>query len=151
MQVLHRWQYSNNYRSNIWHLWAATTSATNLRLPNTDVKIIPIVISRAGSFHVKTLAWIAQFVSFKKEPPVELNFKQLPLTAKRIAMALHVHAQEWLSHISKTSRKILTTKTKTVTNTKPSHWRPMPEDITQLGGEGGGGGRRVRGYGLHGW
>jgi hypothetical protein len=25
-------------------------------------------------------------------------------------MALHVHAQEWIPHISKTSRKILTTK-----------------------------------------
>jgi hypothetical protein len=29
-----------------------------------------------------------------------------------MSVTLHVHAQEWLSHISKTSRKILTTKTK---------------------------------------
>jgi hypothetical protein len=83
-----------------------------------EVKIIPVVISRTCTFHVKTLAEIAQLVSFKEEPPDELTFKQLPLTAKRIAMALHVHAQEWLSHISKTSRKILTTKTKKTTISK---------------------------------
>ena len=84
-----------------------------------DVKIIPIVISRTGTFHVKTQAEISQLVSFTEEPPDELTFKQLPPTAKRITMALHIHAQEWLSHISKISRKILTTKTKTAlaTNT----------------------------------
>ena len=71
-----------------------------------EVKIIPIVISRTSTFHVKTLAEIAQLVSFKKESLNELTFKQLPLTAKRIAIALHVHAQEWVSDIS----KILTTK-----------------------------------------
>jgi hypothetical protein len=59
---------------------------------------------------VKILAEIAQLVSFKEEPPDELTFKQLPLTAKIIAMALHVHAQERISHISKTSRKILITQ-----------------------------------------
>ena len=77
-----------------------------------EVKIILIVISRTSTFHVKNLAEIAQLVSFKEEPPDELTFKQLPLTAKRIAMSLHVHAQEWISHISKTPRKILTTKNK---------------------------------------
>jgi hypothetical protein len=43
-----------------------------------DVKIISIVISRTGTFHVKTLAEIAQLVSFTEEPPDELTFKQLP-------------------------------------------------------------------------
>jgi hypothetical protein len=81
-----------------------------------DVKIIPIVISRTGTFHVKTLAEIAQLVSFKENPPDKLTYKQLPNTAKRIAMALHVHAQEWLTHIFKISRKILTTKTKSTTS-----------------------------------
>ena len=75
-----------------------------------EAKIIPVVICRTGTFHVKILAEIAQLFSFKEEPPDELTFKQLALTAKRIAMALHVHAQESLSHISETSRKILTTK-----------------------------------------
>ncbi len=82
-----------------------------------DVKIIPIVISRTGTFHVKTLAEIAQLVSFKEKPPDELTYKQLPNTAKRIAMALHIHAQELLTRISKISRKILTTKTKPATCT----------------------------------
>ena len=62
-----------------------------------EVKITAIVISRTGTFHVKTLAEIAKLVSFVEEPLDELTFKQLPLTAKRIAMALHVPAQEWLS------------------------------------------------------
>ena len=84
-----------------------------------EAKIIPIVISRTGTFHVKTLAEIAQLVSFKENPPDELTFKQLPNTAKRIVMSLHVHAQEWLSYISRVSRKILTTKAKTTTSTKP--------------------------------
>ena len=82
-------------------------------------KIIPIVVSRTDTFHVKTLAEIAQLVSFYEEPSDELTFKQLPHTAKRIAMALHVHAQEWLFHISKTSRKIHTTKKKKAVNSKP--------------------------------
>jgi len=76
------------------------------------IKIILIVISRTCTFHVKTLAEIAQLVSFKEEPPDELTFKQVTLPAKRIAMAFHVHAQEWLSRISKTSRKLLTIKRK---------------------------------------
>jgi hypothetical protein len=84
-----------------------------------DVKIIPIVISRTGTFHVKTLAEISQLVSFAEEPPDEITYKQLSPTAKKLTMALHVHAQEWLSHISKISRKILTTKTKKAAITKP--------------------------------
>ncbi len=58
-----------------------------------DVKIIPIVISRTSTFHVKTLAEISQLVSFTEEPPDGLSFKQPSPTAKRITMALHVHAQ----------------------------------------------------------
>jgi hypothetical protein len=83
-----------------------------------DIKIAPFVISRAGTFHVKNPAEIAQLVSFKEEPPDELTFKQLPPTAKRIRMALHVHAQEWLSHIYlKPQEK--SSPQKTTTNTKP--------------------------------
>jgi hypothetical protein len=48
-----------------------------------NVKIIPIVISRTGTFHVKTLAEISQLVSFAEEPPDELTFKQLSPTAKK--------------------------------------------------------------------
>ena len=47
-----------------------------------EVKIIPIVISRTCTFHVKTLAEIAHFVTFKEEPPNALTFKQLPPTTK---------------------------------------------------------------------
>jgi len=74
-----------------------------------EVQIIPIVISRTCSFHVKTLAEIAQLVSFKEEPPDELTYKQLPPPARDIAMALHVHAQEWLTLMSKISRNTLLT------------------------------------------
>ncbi len=50
-------------------------------------------MTRIGIFHVKTLAEIAQSVSFKEEPPDALAFKQLPKTAKKNAIALHVHAR----------------------------------------------------------
>jgi hypothetical protein len=80
-----------------------------------NIKIIPIVISRTSTFNVKTLAEIAQFVSYTEEPPGIMTYKQLPKQAKHIATSLHKHAQEWLSHISKHSRKILTTKQKTKT------------------------------------
>jgi hypothetical protein len=82
-----------------------------------DVKIVPIVISRTGTYHVKILAEITELVSFKEEPPNKLTFKQLPIIANRVAMALHVHAQEWLSRIFKNSRKSSPQKTKTATNT----------------------------------
>jgi hypothetical protein len=42
-----------------------------------EIKIIPFVISRTSTFNVKTLAEIAQLVSFKKEPPDALIFKPL--------------------------------------------------------------------------
>ena len=74
-----------------------------------EVQIIAIVISRTGSFHVKTLAEIAQLVSFQEEPPDKMIYKQLPRQAQTIAMALHVHAQEWLTLMSKISRRLLTT------------------------------------------
>jgi ADP-glucose pyrophosphorylase len=68
-----------------------------------DIKIIPIVIRRTRTFNVKTLAENAQLVSFKEDPADTLTYKQLPRPAKKIAMGLHVHAQEWLSHIKKIS------------------------------------------------
>ncbi len=58
-----------------------------------DIKIFPIVISRSGTSHVKTLAEIAQLVFFKEEPPAELTFEQLTIPVERIAMALHVDVQ----------------------------------------------------------
>ena len=101
----------------------------------TEVKIIPVVICRTDTFHVKTLAEIAQLVSFKEEPPDELTFKQLTLTAKRIAMAIHVHAQEWLSYISKTSRKILTTKRPQTLNISTENVCPKTSLILAAGVE----------------
>jgi hypothetical protein len=49
---------------------------------NADVIIIPIVISMTETFNVKTLAEIAQLISFKEEPPDALTCKQLPRPAK---------------------------------------------------------------------
>jgi hypothetical protein len=75
-----------------------------------DIKIIPIVIFKTSTFNVNTLAEIEQLVSYKEEPPDVMTYKQLPKQAKHIAISLHKHAQEWLSHISKHSRKRLTAK-----------------------------------------
>jgi len=77
-----------------------------------DIIISPIVISRTSTFNGKTLAEIAQLVSYKEEPPYITTYKQLPKPAKDIVMALYTYAQEWLPHISKISRKILSTKSK---------------------------------------
>jgi hypothetical protein len=116
-----------------------------------DVKIIPIVISRDGTFHVKTLAEIAQLASFKDEPPDELTVKQLPITAKKIAMALHVHAQKWLSYISKTWMESSPQRQNRPQTFKSQHLRPTSEGITHLDDGSGGGGCRARGYDIHGW
>ena len=47
------------------------------------IKIIHIDISITGTFNVKTLAEIAQLVSFKENPPDTLTYKQLPIPAKK--------------------------------------------------------------------
>ena len=53
------------------------------------------------------VAEIAQLVSFKENPPEALTYKTFPTQAKTITMALHLHAQEWLTLISKVSRSAL--------------------------------------------
>ena len=72
-----------------------------------QVEVIPIVISRIGNFHTRTLAEIVQLVSFKENPPDTLTYKSLPPQAQTIAMTLHTHAQEWLIFMSKISRSSL--------------------------------------------
>ena len=61
------------------------------------IVIIPIVISRTGSFHVKTLAKIAQLISLDEEPPEGLTYRDLTPAARRLTMALHTHAQQWMT------------------------------------------------------
>ena len=51
-----------------------------------------------GTFNVRNLVEIAQLVSYKEEPQDALTCKQLPTTANKFAMALHVQAQDWLSY-----------------------------------------------------
>jgi hypothetical protein len=57
----------------------------------TEVKIIPIVISIAGTFNVKTLAEIAQLVSLKEEPPDVVSFEQLSTTKKSQYHFMYMH------------------------------------------------------------
>ena len=73
-----------------------------------QVEVIPIVISRIWNFHTRTLAEIAQLVSFKENSQDILIYKSLPHQAQIIAMSLHTHAQEWLTLMSKISRSNLT-------------------------------------------
>jgi len=115
-----------------------------------DIKIISIVISRTITFNVKTLAEIAQLVSFKEEPPDTLTYKQLARPAKKMYMAFHVHAQELLSHISKILRKILTTNRRP--NTKQQALRLEHSQYENTTDFGGGRWRRwigASGYSLH--
>jgi hypothetical protein len=53
---------------------------------------------------MSTLAEIAQLVSLKENPPDAQTYKTLPTQAQAIPMALHIHAQERLTLISKISR-----------------------------------------------
>jgi hypothetical protein len=78
-----------------------------------QVQIIPIVISRTSNFHTRTLAEIAQLISFQENPPDNLTYKSLPPQAQSITMAIHVHAQEWLTLMSKVSRSTLTQRRNT--------------------------------------
>ena len=101
MQILYRWQHTDNHH-HVYDISEPLILALQTQgTLKADIKIIPIVISRTGMFQVKTLARIAQLVSFKEEPQDELTFKQLSTEAKKIVTALHVHAQEWLSYISR--------------------------------------------------
>jgi hypothetical protein len=87
------------------------------RKKRLQVQIIPIVISRTGNFHTQTLAEIAQLISFQENPPDNLTYKSLPPQAQSITMAIHVHAQEWLTLISKVSRSTLTHRQRTTKHT----------------------------------
>ena len=61
------------------------------------IEIIPIVISRTGSFHVKTLGEIAQLVSWQEEPPPVRTYTSLDRDCKAIVRELNAHAQQWLT------------------------------------------------------
>ena len=74
---------------------------------NEPIVIIPIVISRTGSFHVKTLAEIAQLISLDEAPPEGLTYRDLTPAARRLAMALHTHAQQWMTLLLKLSKQTL--------------------------------------------
>jgi hypothetical protein len=82
-----------------------------------QVSIIPIGISRTCNFQTRTLAEIAQLVSFEDNPPDTITYKSLPKQAQTIAMTIHVHAQEWYTLMSKVSRSTLTQRRKTTKQT----------------------------------
>jgi hypothetical protein len=82
--------------------------------------VIPIVISMTVNVHTRTLAEKAQLVSLKENPLDTLTYKFLPHQAQTIAMTLHIHAQEWLTLMSKISRNNLTQRpTQKKTQTTP--------------------------------
>jgi hypothetical protein len=87
------------------------------RKKRLQVQIIPIVISKTGNFHTKTMAEIAQLISYQENPPDNLTYKSLPPQAQSIVMAIHIHAQEWLTLIFKVSRSTLTQRQKTPKHT----------------------------------
>ena len=93
------------------------------------VQIITIVISKTGSVHTRTLAEIAQLVLFKKNPPKILTYKSLPPQAQTIDMAIHVHAHEWLTLMSKVSRNTLTQRKKTTKHPTKKIHRQLKKDV----------------------
>jgi hypothetical protein len=81
------------------------------------------VISRTRNFHTRTLAKIAQLVSFKENPPDNITYKSLPTHTQKIAIVIHVHAHEWLTLMSKVSRSTLIHRRKTTKQTKNKQQR----------------------------
>ena len=75
-----------------------------------EIDIIPIVISRTGSFHVRTLSEIAQLISPQEEPPDTVPYRLLPKRARKVALDLHVHAQNWLQCMLDAARQTLAPK-----------------------------------------
>ena len=64
------------------------------------VKIIPIVISLTCNSYAKTMAEIAQLVSFKEEPLDELTFKQLPPRLKEsLWHSTYMHKDGYLTYL----------------------------------------------------
>ena len=56
-----------------------------------DMDIIPIGISRTGSYHQRTLVSIDELINPKEEPLDALTLKTLPKSSKPLLMELHTH------------------------------------------------------------
>jgi hypothetical protein len=69
-----------------------------------EIIIIPIVISKTGTFNVRTLAKIAQLVSFREEPSDTLTYKQLPNQHKKMQWR-YTSTHKNGSHISPKSQE----------------------------------------------
>ena len=117
-----------------------------------DIKIIPIGISRTCTFNVKTLAKIAQLVSYKEEPPDLMTYKHLPKPAKHIDMALHTYTRTrmaitYLPEFSQeTHDKIKDTK---ICHHNIAMKTYRLKTISTLAAGSGGRGRGESEYGLH--
>ena len=65
--------------NNIHNIYAPLKQALQLHNKRKlEVQIITIDISRTSTFRTRTLAKIAQLVSFKENPPYTLTYKTLP-------------------------------------------------------------------------
>ena len=97
-----------------------------------EVEIIPIVISRTGSFHTKTLAEIAQLISPQEEPPDALTYRRLPKPSQKLVMTMHVHAQNWLTKILQHAKQVCAPRRGGRGGTKapPAHLSSQPQQHT---------------------
>jgi hypothetical protein len=114
VKVLHGLQYTGHYKQYTQHIRTVQTSHyTTIKKPNPsldhtysdkrNMQLLHTYPSRNG-----------HLVSFKDPPlPATLTYKTLPTQAHTIAMTIHVHAQEWLTLMSKVSRTNLTKPRKT--------------------------------------
>ena len=59
-----------------------------------QVEVIPMVIGKTSNFYTRTLAEIAQLVSFKENPPKSLTYKLISSQAQTIAISLHIHTHK---------------------------------------------------------
>jgi hypothetical protein len=99
-----------------------------------EVKIIPIVISRTGTFHVKTLAEIAQLVSFSEEP--SNNYPLRPSESQWHYTYMRKNGYPTYLRLRERSSPL---KQKRLQTPNFSTRKLMTEEITHLGGWSGGG------------
>ena len=69
------------------------------------VEIVPIVISRTGTYNTTTLRQLAHLFTLKDEPPDSgITVSSLPKEAKQIAINMHKYAKQWLHAILRVAR-----------------------------------------------
>ena len=93
----------NKVTESIIQIYTPLKTITEAHNPTLTVEIVPIVISRTGTFSHATKKMIHQLISLKEEPPDSDTYTKHP-DATQLIQKLHIHAKKWLHTILKIAR-----------------------------------------------